>query len=122
MSIAQKPCSSSYIPPFCHPFAIRLDILYRPHSSASVMGLVFTLAQHHHKVQGEPRMGVERLKSLNFLIKTDDLYIGIKNVMEDQYPLIYLSIILKSYFARKRRLADGDTKRKLADPQTDTLS
>ena len=39
---------------------------------------------------------------------------GIKNVMEDHYPLIYLSIILKSYFARKRRLADGATKRKLA--------
>ena len=39
--------------------------------------------------------------------------------MEDQYPLIYLSIILKSYLAR---LADGDTKRKLADTQTDTLT
>ena len=43
---------------------------------------------------------------------------GIKNIMEDQYPLIYLSIILKSYFARKRRLADGGTKRKLADTLT----
>ena len=40
--------------------------------------------------------------------------------MEDQYPLIYLSIVLKSYLARKRRLADGDIKRKLADTQTDT--
>ena len=46
---------------------------------------------------------------------------GIRNIMEDQYPPIYLSIILKSYLARKRRLADGDTKRKLADTQiTDT--
>ena len=35
---------------------------------------------------------------------------GIKNKVEDQYPLIYLSIILKSYLARKRRLADGDTQ------------
>ena len=47
---------------------------------------------------------------------------GIRNIMEDQYPPIYLSIILKSYLARKRRLADGDTKRKLADTQTDTLT
>ena len=47
---------------------------------------------------------------------------GIKNILEDQYPVIYLSIILKSYLARKRRLADGDTKRKLADTQTDTLT
>ena len=46
----------------------------------------------------------------------------IKNKMEDQYPLIYLFIILKSYLARKRRLADGDTKRKLAGTQTDTLT
>ena len=46
---------------------------------------------------------------------------GNRNIMEDQYPPIYLSIILKSYFARKRRLADGDTKSKLADTQTDTL-
>ena len=45
-----------------------------------------------------------------------------KNIMEDQYPLIYQSIIRKSYLARKRRLADGDTKRKLADTQTDTLT
>ena len=43
---------------------------------------------------------------------------GIKNIMEDQYPLISLSIILKSYLARKRRLADGDTKRKLTDTLT----
>ena len=41
---------------------------------------------------------------------------GIRNIMEDQY---LQSIILKSYLARKRRLADGDTKRKLADTQTD---
>ena len=34
------------------------------------------------------------------------LYNGIQNKMEDQYPLIYLSIILKSYLACKRRLAD----------------
>jgi len=47
---------------------------------------------------------------------------GTRNIMEDQYPLIYLSIILKSYLVRKRRLADGDTKRKLADTQTDTLT
>ena len=47
---------------------------------------------------------------------------GIRNIMEDQYPPIYISIILKSYLARKRRLADGDTKRKLADTQTDTLT
>ena len=42
--------------------------------------------------------------------------------MEDQYPLNYLSFILKSYLARKRRLADGDTKRKLAETTTDTLT
>ena len=42
------------------------------------------------------------------------LYNGIQNKMEDQYPLIYLSIILKSYLACKRRLADDDTNRKLA--------
>ena len=40
--------------------------------------------------------------------------------MEDHYPPIYLSIILKFYLARKRRLADGGTKIKLADTQTDT--
>ena len=40
--------------------------------------------------------------------------------LEDQYPPFYLSIILKSYLARKRRLADS--KRKLADTQTDTLT
>ena len=39
---------------------------------------------------------------------------GIRNIMEDQYPPIYLSIILKSYLVRKRRLADGDIKRKPA--------
>ena len=44
------------------------------------------------------------------------------HIMEDQYPPIYLSIILKSYLARKRRLADGDTIRKLANTQTDTLT
>ena len=44
---------------------------------------------------------------------------GIRNIMEDQYPPIYLSIILKSHLARKRRSADGETKRKLADTQTD---
>ena len=49
-------------------------------------------------------------------------YNGNRNIMEDQFPPIYLSIILKSYLARKRRLADGDTKRKLADTQTDTLT
>ena len=43
---------------------------------------------------------------------------GIKNVMEDQYSLIYLSNILKSYLARKRRLADSDTNRKLAETLT----
>ena len=42
--------------------------------------------------------------------------------MEDHYPPIYLSIILKSYLARQRRLADGDTKRKLAGIQTDTVT
>ena len=47
---------------------------------------------------------------------------GIRNIMEDQYPPIYYHIILKSYLARKRRLADGDTKRKLAGTQTDTLT
>ena len=47
---------------------------------------------------------------------------GIRNIMEDQYPPIYISVILKSYLSRKRRLADGDTKRKLADTQTDTLT
>ena len=40
------------------------------------------------------------------------------HIMEDHYPLIYLSIILKSYLACKRRLADGETKRMLADTHT----
>ena len=30
--------------------------------------------------------------------------------MEEQHPPVYSSIILKPYLARKRRLADGDTK------------
>ena len=47
---------------------------------------------------------------------------GLKNIMEDQYPLIYPSIILNSYLSRKRRLVDDDTKRKLADTQTDALT
>ena len=42
--------------------------------------------------------------------------------MEDQYPTINISIIIKSYLARKRRSADGDTIRKLADTQTDALT
>ena len=46
----------------------------------------------------------------------------LKNKMEDQYPLIYLSIILKHYLGRNRRLADGDTKRKLVDTQKETLT
>ena len=42
--------------------------------------------------------------------------------MEYQYPLIYLSIYHTKSLARKRRLADSDTIRKLADTQTDTLT
>ena len=64
------------------------------------------------------------VQSYNILRQYGDITLtnGIRNIMEDQYPPIYLSIILKSYLARKRRLADGDTKRKLADTQTDTLT
>ena len=54
--------------------------------------------------------------------KTTAISIGIRNILEDQYPLINLSIILKSCLAHKRCLADGDTERKLADTQTDTLT
>ena len=43
---------------------------------------------------------------------------NIRNIMENQYPPINLSIILKSYLARKCCLADGDTKRMLADTLT----
>ena len=32
------------------------------------------------------------------------------HIMEEQHPPVYSSIILKPYLARKRRLADGDTK------------
>ena len=40
--------------------------------------------------------------------------------MEDQYPPIYLCIILKSYLAYKSCLAEGDSKRKLAAYDTQT--
>ena len=39
---------------------------------------------------------------------------GCTHIIEDQYPQIYLSLTTKILPARKRRLADSDTKRKLA--------
>ena len=56
------------------------------------------------------------VQSYNILRQYGDITLtnGIRNIMEDQYPPIYLPIILKSYLVRKRRLADGDIKRKSA--------